>query len=93
VVRLARPFCSRTDRRMETNPIRRSLDDLAQRCVSRSGGFFDYEGRSERLTEVLRNSRTGRLDATGAAAQELGRERTRLEAVVGTLDKLKTGLD
>ena len=26
-------------------------------------------------------------------AQELGRERTRLEAVVGTLDKLKTGLD
>jgi peptide chain release factor 2 len=26
-------------------------------------------------------------------AQELGRERTKLEAVVGTLDKLKTGLD
>jgi len=58
----------------------------------RSGGFFDYEGRSERLTEVLRELEEPTVWSNPERAQELGRERTRLEAVVGTLDKLTAGL-
>jgi len=58
----------------------------------RSGGIFDYEGRSERLTEVLRELADPAVWAKPERAQELGRERTKLEAVVGTLDKLTTGL-
>jgi peptide chain release factor 2 len=58
----------------------------------RSGGTFDYEGRSERLTEVLRELEDPQVWSNPERAQELGRERTRLEAVVGTLDRLRDGL-
>ena len=59
----------------------------------RSGGIFDYEGRKERLTEVLRELEDPKLwTSQQDRAQELGRERTRLEGVVGTLDRLQAGL-
>jgi len=58
----------------------------------RSGGIFDYEGRSERLTEVLRELEDPAIWNKPERAQELGRERTALEAVVGTLDKMHKGL-
>ena len=59
----------------------------------RSGGIFDYEGRSERLAEVLRELEDPSIWTNPERAQELGRERTRLEAVVGTLDRLRAGLN
>jgi peptide chain release factor 2 len=59
---------------------------------SRSGGTFDYDGRSERLAEVLRELEDPAVWGNPERAQELGRERTRLESVVGTLDKLQAGL-
>jgi peptide chain release factor 2 len=58
----------------------------------RSGGIFDYEGRSERLTEVLRELEDPTVWSKPERAQELGRERTKLESVVGTLDRLHAGL-
>src|SRR5262245_46130339 len=58
----------------------------------RSGGTFDYEGRSERLAEVLRELEDPAVWNNPGRAQELGRERTKLETVVGTLDKLREGL-
>jgi peptide chain release factor 2 len=59
---------------------------------TRSGGIFDYEGRSERLTEVLRELEDPAVWSKPERAQELGRERTKLEAVVGTLDRLTAGV-
>ena len=59
---------------------------------ARSGGTFDYDSRSERLAEVLRELEDPTVWSNPDRAQELGRERTRLETVVGTLDRLQAGL-
>jgi peptide chain release factor 2 len=61
-------------------------------ALRRSGGIFDYDGRSERLAEVLRELEDPAVWQNPERAQELGRERTRLESVVGTLDRLGAGL-
>jgi peptide chain release factor 2 len=58
----------------------------------RSGGTFDYEGKRERLTEVLRELEDPTVWQNPERAQELGRERTRLDGVVATLDKLGSEL-
>jgi peptide chain release factor 2 len=60
--------------------------------VGRSGGIFDYEGKRERLTEVLRELEDPAVWNKPERAQELGRERTKLEGVVDMLDKLGAGL-
>ncbi len=54
----------------------------------RSGGTFDYEGKHERLTEVLRELEDPKIWQNPERAQELGRERTKLDGVVATLDRL-----
>jgi len=59
----------------------------------RSGGIFDYAGKAERLTEVLRELEDPAVWQNPERAQELGRERGKLEAVVDTLDRLGSGLD
>jgi peptide chain release factor 2 len=58
----------------------------------RSGGTFDYEGRSERLAEVLGELEDPAIWSNPERAQELGRERTKLESIVGSLDRLQAGL-
>jgi len=63
----------------------------SQRAPTRSGGIFDYEGKSERLAEVLRELEDPTVWSKPERAQELGRERTKLESVVGTLDRLNAG--
>jgi peptide chain release factor 2 len=60
--------------------------------VRRSGGIFDYEGKRERLTEVLRELEDPAVWNKPERAQELGRERTKLAGVVDMLDKLGAGL-
>ena len=57
-----------------------------------SGGIFDYEGKQERLTEVLRELEDPEIWNDQERAQTLGKERASLEAVVLTVDELESGL-
>jgi peptide chain release factor 2 len=57
-----------------------------------SGGIFDYEGKKERLTEVLRELEDPTIWNDQERAQTLGRERASLEAVVLNLESLDIGL-
>lgn len=56
------------------------------------GGIFDYEGKQERLTEVLRELEDPAVWNDQERAQTLGRERSALEGIVVTLDELINGL-
>ena len=57
-----------------------------------SGGIFDYAHKKERLAEVeLELGEPGVWDDPDKA-QALGKERAALEAVVGTIDELDSGL-
>ncbi|WP_333783776.1 peptide chain release factor 2 [Steroidobacter sp.] len=76
---------------MEINPILRSIEDLTERSGALRG-FFDYDTKSERLAEVTRELEDPAIWNTPDRAQELGRERARLEQIVGTLDRVDNGL-
>jgi peptide chain release factor 2 len=56
------------------------------------GGTFDLEAKSERLTEVIRELEVPDVWNVPERAQELGRERARLEEVVLTLNRLTQGV-
>jgi peptide chain release factor 2 len=58
-----------------------------------SGGFFEYDTRSERLAEVSRELEDPAIWNTPDKAQELGRERARLEQVVAMLDRIRAALN
>jgi peptide chain release factor 2 len=57
-----------------------------------SGGIFDLDARAERLTEVSRELEDPGVWNEPERAQELGRERARLEEVVLTLNNLSQAL-
>jgi peptide chain release factor 2 len=61
-------------------------------AAPRSGGIFEYDTKRERLTEVNRELEDPAIWNTPEKAQELGRERARLEQVVTTLDKIANGI-
>jgi peptide chain release factor 2 len=61
--------------------------------VKRCGGFFDYDNKSERLTEVSRELEDPAIWNTPDRAQELGRERSKLENIVTNLDRIRNGLN
>jgi len=61
--------------------------------LSPSGGIFDYPGKKERLTEVLRELEDPEVWSDPDRAQSLGRERAGLEQVVVGLDEVGTGLE
>ena len=63
------------------------------RAPKRSGGIFDYAGKQERLAEVVRELEQPNVWSAPERAQELGRERARLEDVVMTLQRLDAGLN
>ncbi len=56
------------------------------------GGIFDYAGKQERLTEVLRELEEPEVWSDPERAQALGRERASLETVVNTVLELDDGL-
>jgi len=58
----------------------------------RRGGIFDYDGKSERLTEVQRELEQPDIWNKPEHAQALGQERARLEKIVGSQDRLTSGL-
>ncbi|MEJ2395900.1 MAG: peptide chain release factor 2 [Candidatus Thiodiazotropha sp.] len=76
----------------DINPITHQIEDLKGRAASLRG-YLDYEGKQERLTEVLRELEDPAVWNDQERAQALGRERASLEAVVLTLESLATGLD
>jgi peptide chain release factor 2 len=56
------------------------------------GGIFDVDVKKERLTEVRRELEDPKVWDDSARAQELGRERSKLERIVDTHDTLDAGL-
>jgi peptide chain release factor 2 len=59
---------------------------------SRLGGIFDYATKRERLEEVSRELEIPNIWDNPARAQELGRERARLDTIVSGIDTLTAGL-
>jgi peptide chain release factor 2 len=58
-----------------------------------SGGIFDYDAKRERLTEVQRELEQPDVWDDPERAQELGRERARLEQEVEGIDSISNGVD
>jgi len=56
------------------------------------GGFFEYDSKQERLEEVARELEDPTVWSNPARAQELGRERARLSADVGEIDRAAKGI-
>ena len=52
------------------------------------GGIFDYPAKRSRLDEVVRLTEDPALWSDAKRAQDIGKERKALEAVVGTLDRV-----
>ena len=57
-----------------------------------SGGIFEYEEKSERLIEVLRELEQPDVWNNPKLAQELGKERVSLENIVNTIQSLEESL-
>ncbi len=57
------------------------------------GGIFDFDHKSERLVEVLRELESPTIWNKPEEAQALGKERGQLENVVNTITELDRGLD
>ncbi|MFA6302600.1 MAG: PCRF domain-containing protein, partial [Legionella sp.] len=57
--------------------------------MSLFGGIFDFDHKSERLEEVVRELESSTIWNNPEQAQALGRERTQLEAIVLSLTRLK----
>ena len=56
------------------------------------GGIFDYDTKSERLVEVLRELENPKIWDKPEEAQALGKERGQLEVIVNTINDLTNGL-
>jgi peptide chain release factor 2 len=61
-------------------------------AASNCGGIFDYDGKAEKLAELNQILEDPKLWDDAERAQTLGREKKSLEAVVGTLSGVGTGL-
>jgi len=75
----------------EINPIKNSILDLSKRG-SALKDYLDFEIKSERLVEVLRELEDPNVWGDQARAQALGKERGQLETVVNTINDLEHGL-
>ncbi|HKV96685.1 MAG TPA: peptide chain release factor 2 [Gammaproteobacteria bacterium] len=71
----------------DINPLRNKITDLTSR-VQALRGYLDYDTKRERLQEVSRELEDPGVWNQPAHAQELGRERARLEETVTGLDRL-----
>jgi len=70
--------------------LRRSRTSRA--ASSRLGGIFDYDAKHERLEEVSRELESPTVWDDPPRAQELGRERARLDTIVSGIDRITAGL-
>ncbi|HET8765225.1 MAG TPA: peptide chain release factor 2 [Rhodanobacter sp.] len=76
---------------IETNPIHAQIADLTGRVESLRG-YLDYPAKRERLEEVALELENPNIWDDPARAQELGRERARLESVVNGISELMSSL-
>ncbi|MCX7512214.1 peptide chain release factor 2 [Frateuria sp. STR12] len=76
---------------IETNPILAQIADLTDRVESLRG-YLDYATKRERLEEVSRELESPTVWDDPPRAQELGRERARLDTVVTGIDELTAAL-
>ncbi len=63
------------------------------RVLKRFGGIFDFDVKTERLEEVIRELESSDVWSNPEQAQALGRERTQLEGIVLQLRQLKQSID
>jgi peptide chain release factor 2 len=56
------------------------------------GGIFDFDEKSERLIEVMRELENPKIWDTPDQAQALGKERGQLEIIVNTIKELEQGM-
>ncbi|WP_333676621.1 peptide chain release factor 2 [Dyella sp.] len=76
---------------IETNPILAQIADLTARIESLRG-YLDYDAKRERLEEVSRELESPTVWDDPPRAQELGRERARLDTIVSGIDRISSGL-
>ncbi|WP_188792257.1 peptide chain release factor 2 [Dyella nitratireducens] len=76
---------------IETNPILAQIADLTARIESLRG-YLDYDAKRERLEEVSRELESPSIWDNPPHAQELGRERARLDTIVSGIDRITSGL-
>ncbi|MCZ6804464.1 MAG: peptide chain release factor 2 [Proteobacteria bacterium] len=76
---------------MEINPYLNHIKDMQGRTDALRG-YLDYESKSERLVEVLRELEEPNVWDEPERAQALGKERASLELVVKTIDDMDSGL-
>ncbi|UJJ30728.1 peptide chain release factor 2 [Halopseudomonas maritima] len=76
---------------MEINPILNTIKDLRSRSET-IRGYLDYDHKRDRLTEVERELEDPSVWNEPERAQNLGRERSQLAEIVGTLDEMSGGL-
>src|SRR5690348_1897153 len=63
-------------------------------CVStRSGAIFDYDNRKDRLAEIHAELENPQVWSNHARAQELGREKSKIETLLNPLDDARRTLD
>lgn len=75
----------------EINPIKNSLLDLGKRGKELKD-YLDFDSKSERLVEVLRELESPEVWNDPERAQALGKERGLLEGIVNTINNLEVGL-
>ncbi|MBY6018846.1 peptide chain release factor 2 [Ferrimonas balearica] len=76
----------------EINPVLNSIKELSER-TELLRGYLDYDAKQERLEEVNAELEQPDVWNEPERAQELGRERSNLEAVVKTINDLDQGLE
>ncbi|HFD92338.1 MAG TPA: peptide chain release factor 2 [Gammaproteobacteria bacterium] len=77
---------------IELNSILNRIKDMQGRASSLRG-YLDFDAKSERLTEVVRELEDPDVWSNPERAQELGRERAQLQEVVDTINGLEEGLE
>ena len=60
--------------------------------MTHSGGIFDYANKKDRLAEVNAELERGDIWNNPAKAQEIGRERAKLEDIINPLERAAAGL-
>jgi peptide chain release factor 2 len=66
---------------------------ICRRAISNFGGIFDFDGKQERLTEVVSLAEDPAIWEDSKRSQELGRERKMLEGVVLNLQQVESTLN
>ena len=95
-----RPFCGKIAVFLKQEPSWKPNNSTSSPTASRTwppapptcGGIFDFDSKQDRLSEVSQQLEDPTIWEDAKRAQDLGRERRSLEAVVNTLIELDSGI-